>query len=107
MARAIIIKTRKNKYRAGETEILALVNHPMETGRRKDKKTKKLIPAHHITKLDVELKGKLVASLNFGPAVSKRPLVGISVAGAKSGDKIKISWKDNKNESGSKTGAVR
>lgn len=107
MARAIIIKTRRNKSRAGETEILALVNHPMETGRRKNKKTKKLIPAHYITKLNIELNGKLVASCNLGAAVSKRPLVGVSVAGAKSGDKVKVSWRDNKNESGSSTGAVK
>ncbi|MEE8481965.1 MAG: thiosulfate oxidation carrier complex protein SoxZ [Acidiferrobacterales bacterium] len=107
MARAIIIKTRRNKYRSGETEILALVNHPMETGRRKNKKTKKKIPAHHITKLNIELNGKLVASCNLGAAVSKRPLVGISVAGAKSGDKIKVTWRDNKSESGSKTSAVK
>jgi sulfur-oxidizing protein SoxZ len=107
MARDIIIKTRANKYRSGETEILALVNHPMETGRRKDKKTKKLIPAHHITKLNIELNGKLVASSNLGAAVSKRPLVGISVAGAKSGDKINVSWLDNMKESGSKSGSVK
>lgn len=106
MARQMIIKTRRNKSRAGEIEILALVNHPMETGRRKNKKTKKKIPAHYITKLDIEFKGKLVASCNLGAAISKRPLVGISVAGAKSGDKIKVSWRDNKNESGSLTGAV-
>lgn len=107
MARTIIIKTRRNKSRAGETEILTLINHPMETGRRKNKKTKKLIPAHHITKLNIEFKGKLIASCNLGAAVSKRPLVGVSVTGAKSGDKIKVSWRDNKNESGSLTGAVK
>lgn len=29
----------------------ALMNHPMETGLRKDKKTGKMIPAHHIQKV--------------------------------------------------------
>ncbi len=104
MARTIRIKTRS----AGNaTDILAMVNHPMETGRRKDKETKKPIPAHYVTKFNIELNGELVASANLGPAVSKRPLVGIRVAGAKSGDKIKISWRDNMNESGSATSSVK
>ena len=104
MARDIRIKTRKV---GSASEILTMVNHPMETGQRKDKKTGKKIPAHHIEKLNVELNGKLVASANLGAAISKRPLVGIRVKGAlKVGDKIKVSWNDNMKESGSLAGAM-
>lgn len=104
MARQIRINTRKE---GSKTEILAMINHPMETGRRKNKKTGEKIPAHYVEKMDFELNGKLVASANLGRPVSKNAMVGIRVKGAKSGDSIKVSWRDNKKESGSKTGSVR
>lgn len=104
MARDIRIKTRSV---GGATEILTMVNHPMETGQRKNKKTGKKIPAHFIEKLNIELNGKLVASANLGPAVSKRPLVGVRVSAAKSGDTVKVSWRDNMKESGTATATVK
>jgi sulfur-oxidizing protein SoxZ len=102
MARDIRIKTRAQ---GGVTEILTMVSHPMETGQRKDKSGKK-IPAHHINKLNIEVNGKLVASANLGAAVSKNPMVGVRVKGAKAGDKVKVSWNDNKNEAGSAEATV-
>ena len=103
MARDIRIKTRTS---GSSTEILAMVNHPMETGQRKDKKTGKKIPAHYIEKVNIELNGKLVASANLGAAVSKRPMIGIRVKGAKAGDTVKVSWRDNQKESGTQTASV-
>ncbi len=100
MARLTKLKTRA---RGDATEILALVNHPMETGQRKNKKTKQKIPAHYIQKLTFEVDGKVVADANLGPAVSKNPLTAIKVKGVKKGAKVKVSWTDNKGESGSAT----
>ena len=97
MARITKIRTRPS---GSNTEILVLVNHPMETGQRKDKKTKKKVPAHYIQKLTIALNGKEVAIADLGVAVSKDPLVGIKVKGAKSGDRVKVSWSDNKGENG-------
>jgi len=91
------IKTRPAD---GATEILVLVNHPMETGQRVDAKTKEKIPAHWIQKLTVELNGKTVADVDMGVAVSKDPLIGIKVKNAKAGDKVKVSWSDNKGQKG-------
>ncbi len=90
----------KTRARGGQTEVLVLVNHPMETGRRKNKKTKEKIPAHYIQKMTFEINGKAVAEANLGPGVSKNPLTGIAVKDAKAGDKVKVSWTDNKGESG-------
>ncbi len=98
MARTTKIKARS---RGGATEILVLVSHPMETGQRKDKKTKKKIPAHYIQKMTFTMNGKTVADADLGPAVSKNPVVGVRLAGAKKGAKVKVSWSDNKGESGS------
>ena len=100
MARPIRIKTRRI---GGETELLAMVTHPMDTGRVKNKKTGKLIPAHYIEKFEFAINGKVVASANLGPAVSKNAMVGVKVRGAKAGDTVTVSWNDNKKESGSKS----
>ncbi len=91
------IKARK---KGNATEILVLVQHPMETGNRKDKKTKKKIPAHYIQTMNFTINGKTVADVAMSFGVSKNPLVGIRVKSAKSGDKISVSWKDNKGETG-------
>lgn len=104
MARLTKIKTRP---KGAETEILVLVNHPMETGQRVNKKTKKKIPAHYIQKMTFTVGGKQVADANLGPAVSKNPLVGIRVKGAKKGAKVKVAWSDNKGESGSAETTVK
>jgi sulfur-oxidizing protein SoxZ len=103
MARLTKIKTRA---KGKETEILVLVNHPMETGQRVDKKTKKKIPAHHIQKMTFTVGGKQVADASLGPAVSKNPLVGIRVKDAKKGTKVSVSWTDNKGERGEATGTI-
>ena len=95
----------KTRPKDGATEILVLVNHPMETGLRVDAKTKEKIPAHFIQKMTVEVNGKTVASADLGVAVSKDPLIGVSVK-TKVGDKVKVSWSDNKGETGTAETAV-
>ena len=96
MARQTRIRT---KTQDGATEILVLVNHPMETGQRVDPKTKEKVPAHFIQKMAFTLNGKEVAVADLGVAVSKDPLVGVKLKGAKAGDKVKVTWSDNKGES--------
>ena len=89
----------KTRPKDGATEILVLVSHTMETGLRVDAKTKDKIPAHWIQKLTVELNGKAVADVDMGVAISKDPLLAVAVK-AKAGDKVKVSWSDNKGEKG-------
>lgn len=84
----------------GETEILVLVDHPMETGQRIDPKTKEKIPPHFIQKMTFSLNGKDVAVADLGFAVSRDPLVKVKVKGAKPGDKVKVTWSDNKGQTG-------
>lgn len=86
----------------GETEIMVLIDHPMETGQRVDAKTKEKIPPHFIQKLIFSLNGKEVAVADLGVAVSRDPLIKIKVRGGKPGDKVKVSWTDNKGETGEK-----
>jgi len=96
----------KTRPKDGATEILVLVNHPMETGMRKDKASGKVIPAQFIQELNVELNGKPMASASLGIGVSENPLLGFRTKAAKNGDKLKISWKDNKGETGTAEAVV-
>jgi sulfur-oxidizing protein SoxZ len=89
------LKTRPSKDVAGATEILVLIDHPMETGQRVDPKTKEKIPAHHIQKLTIEVNGKAMGEVDMGPAISKDPLVAIASKAVKKGDKVNVSWTDN------------
>ncbi len=79
-------------------EIRVLMSHPMETGQRKDSDGK-TVPAHHIQTITVALNGKAVVSGQTGGSVSRNPVFGFKVKGAKAGDKVAVSWKDNKGDS--------
>ena len=82
----------------GVTTIKSLISHPMETGTRKDKKTGEKIPAHFIQEVVCEHKGKTVMTANWGPAISKNPYLSFRFSGGAAGDKVKLSWVDNKGE---------
>jgi sulfur-oxidizing protein SoxZ len=76
-------------------DVKVLMNHPMETGTRKDAKTGQLVPAHYITEVTATLNGKTVLDAEIGPAVSKNPFLGFRVKGAKAGDTVAVKWVDN------------
>jgi sulfur-oxidizing protein SoxZ len=77
--------------------VRVLMAHEMETGQRKDA-AGKIIPGWFIQEVSAEHNGKPVMSAQWGPAVSKNPFLQFSVKGAKAGDKISVSWVDNKGE---------
>jgi sulfur-oxidizing protein SoxZ len=83
------------KAQDGVTTVKALISHPMETGLRKDSKTGKLIPAHHVTEVTAEHNGKQVMLANWGGAISKNPYLSFKFKGAAAGDTIKLTWVDN------------
>jgi sulfur-oxidizing protein SoxZ len=77
--------------------VRVLMSHEMETGLRKDG-AGKVIPAWFIQEIAAQLNGKTVMTAQWGPAVSKNPFLQFSVKGAKAGDKIAITWTDNKGD---------
>jgi sulfur-oxidizing protein SoxZ len=87
-------------------DVKVLMNHPMETGLRKDAKTGQLVPAHYITEVTATVNGATVLKAGMGGGVSKNPYLGFKVKGAKAGDKIAVSWKDNKGDSRTDEAAV-
>jgi sulfur-oxidizing protein SoxZ len=82
----------------GNAVVRVLMAHEMETGQRRDG-AGKVIPAWHITDVTASLNGKPVMTAHWGPAVSKNPFMQFTLKGAKAGDKVSVTWKDNKGES--------
>ncbi len=80
-----------------KTTVRVLVSHEMESGQRKDA-AGKTVPAWFIQNIVVTHNGKTVMSAQWGPAVSKNPYLQFSFKGAKAGDKLAVSWTDNKGE---------
>lgn len=81
----------------GKATVRVLMSHEMESGQRRDS-AGKLVPAWFIQEVNVSLNGKPVLSAEWGPAVSKNPFLQFNIKGAKAGDKVSITWKDNKGE---------
>jgi sulfur-oxidizing protein SoxZ len=82
-------------------DVKVLMNHPMETGLRKDAKTGQLVPAHFIQEVTATINGAAVLNAEMGGGVSKNPYLGFKVKGAKAGDKVVVSWSDNKGDKNS------
>ena len=80
-----------------KTTVRVLMSHEMETGLRKDA-AGKTIPAWFIQEVTAQLNGKPVFTAEWGPSVSKNPFLQFVVKGAKAGDKIAITWRDNRGE---------
>jgi len=81
----------------GNAVVRVLMSHEMETGQRKDS-AGKTIPAWHISDVTATHNGKQVLSAEWGPAVAKNPFLQFTVKGAKAGDKIAVTWKDNRGD---------
>jgi sulfur-oxidizing protein SoxZ len=78
-------------------DIRILMMHPMETGQRKDAKGE-IVPLHFIRSVSVTHNGKPVLDAQWSQGVSRNPFLGLRVKGAKAGDKIGVTWVDNKGD---------
>jgi sulfur-oxidizing protein SoxZ len=85
------------KMEGDKVDVRVLMSHEMETGQRKDSKGA-LIPAHYIQNVTATHNGKTVLSAEWGPAVSKNPFLAFKFSGGKPGDKVVVTWLDNKGD---------
>lgn len=81
----------------GVVDVKILMKHDMETGQRKDA-SGKTIPAWHIQPVIATCKGKEVFHAQFGPAVSKDPFLNFKFKGGAKGDKVTVTWVDNRGD---------
>ena len=86
-------------------DIRVLVAHPMETGQRKDA-AGNIVPLHFIQSMIVTHNGNTVYEGQWSQAVSRNPVFAVRVKGAKVGDKVVVTWTDNKNDKRTDESAV-
>ena len=80
-------------------EVRVLMAHPMETGQRKDTEGK-IVPLHFIQEMAVRVNGKVALEGQISQAVSRNPVFSFRLKGAKAGDRLEITWLDNRGERG-------
>jgi sulfur-oxidizing protein SoxZ len=78
-------------------DVRVLMAHPMETGQRKDA-AGNVVPLHFIQTITAQLNGKPVFQADVSQAISRNPVFGFKVKGAKAGDKLAITWVDNRGD---------
>ncbi len=83
--------------KADTGDIRVLMSHPMETGQRKDA-SGNIVPLHFIQNVEVKVNGRTVVEGQISQAVSRNPVFTFRVKGVKAGDKIEVSWLDNKGD---------
>jgi sulfur-oxidizing protein SoxZ len=79
------------------TELRILLQHPMETGQRQDEQGNAL-PIHFIQTFSVRHNGKPIVDGQLNTSISRNPLFAFRVRGIKAGDKLAVSWQDNRGE---------
>jgi len=86
-------------------DVRVLMAHEMETGTRKGSDGQ-IVPAWFIQEVVGSHNGKPVMTAQWGPAISKNPYLQFKIKGAKAGDKVTVTWKDNKGESRTDEAAI-
>ena len=89
----------------GVTEVKVLMQHPMETGFRKDD-SGAAVPPHFITEVVARHKDRVVLQAQFGTAVSRNPYLAFRFKGGAAGDAIVVEWVDNLGDRRSDTAAI-
>ena len=77
--------------------VRVLMSHEMESGQRRDS-AGKIIPAWFIQEVTAALNGRTVMTAQWGPSIAKNPFLQFTVKGGKAGDKLGITWVDNRGD---------
>ena len=75
----------------GNTDVRVLMTHPMTTAQSGQ-------PLHFIQNVTVKQNGKAVIEAEISQAVSRNPVFSFRLKGGAKGDKIEVSWLDNKGD---------
>jgi sulfur-oxidizing protein SoxZ len=84
---------------SGYTDVRVLMTHPMTTAQSNQ-------PLHFIQNVTVKQNGRPVVQAQISQAVSRNPVFTFRIKGGAKGDKIEVSWLDNKGETNSIEAAV-
>ena len=83
----------------GNTDLRVLMTHPMTTAQSKQ-------PLHFIQNVTVKVNGRTVLEGEISQAVSRNPVFSFRLKGGAKGDRIEVSWLDNKGETNKIESAV-
>ena len=86
-------------------EVRVLVQHPMETGFRRDANGQ-TIPAHTVTNLRANYGGREVFRAELGTGISANPYLSFFVVAQESGE-LAIEWVDDRGDKGRATAQVK
>ncbi len=92
------IRMRARLGEDGLLQLVALIRHPMETGRRLDD-SGRTVPSRYIEWLEVRRNDTPVVTGAWGTGVARNPSLRLALRGARSGDRIMLSWRDNRGDS--------
>jgi len=85
--------------RKGEPfEVRVLVQHPMETGYRRDLNGQS-IPLHIVDKLVCRVGGREIFSAELGSGIAANPYLAFYATANESGE-VEVEWSDNRGEKG-------
>lgn len=85
-------------------EVRVLVQHPMETGYRRDLNGQS-IPTNIVDKLTCRLGDRVVFSAEFGTGIAANPYVGFYAVAEASGELV-VEWSDDRGQQGRASAAV-
>jgi sulfur-oxidizing protein SoxZ len=80
-------------------EIRVLVQHPMETGYRRDLNGQS-IPLHIVDRLTCRVAGREVFTAELGSGIAANPYLAFYATATESGE-VQVEWSDNRGEKGS------
>jgi sulfur-oxidizing protein SoxZ len=89
----------------GVTEVKVLMQHEMATGQGKDAEGA-LIPAWFITEVKAQHQGRTVLEAQWGQSISKNPYLVFRFKGGAAGEKVTVTWIDNKGDSRTDEAAI-
>ncbi|MFK5938341.1 MAG: thiosulfate oxidation carrier complex protein SoxZ [Sulfurimonas sp.] len=106
-ARKSLIKIKPKKFKNGDiVKVSFMVMHPMETGTRKNKKTKKLIPAKYINSVKFNYNGKEITNMTVWESLSVNPVFTIYMKVTGKG-KLTVTYTDNTGEVNEKSKKIK
>jgi len=102
------IKIRIGQENEGQRILKAIIFHPMETGRRRDKKTGGFVPADYIEDIIFSIEGEKIFEMGMGEDISKNPFLSfVFTRPLFEGQKMTITWFDNKRNKVSYDGVLK
>ena len=106
-ARKSLIKIKPKKFKNGDiVKVSFMVMHPMETGSRKNKKTKKLIPAKYINSVKFNYNGKEITNMTVWESLSVNPVFTTYMKVDGKG-KLVVTYTDNTGEVNEKSKKIK